>query len=226
MTPERQATGPGYVFTAKAPHESRHSYKTVPPEEAMAGNAARASASSSMRTPVKLEHTIRRSRKKSTTQEHLKLKVVKVDPMNPAPPKPVRRKTVKRKPASSTKDGSLAGKKRKRGSGQLAIVPFEETSSALVPIGVKRKRPKLKVIGLTAETKRAHAALVEWEKSTSNDFEGFDIGSGPEWDEIRRDYERRADEFIAHMHDLFGTLLLHFLTYYFSYKLDTCSSHY
>jgi hypothetical protein len=76
------------------------------------------------------------------------------------------------------------------------------------------------VIGLTAETKRAHAALVEWEKSTSNDFEGFDIGSGPEWDEIRRDYERRADEFIAHMHDLFGTLLLHFLTYYFSYELD------
>jgi hypothetical protein len=212
MTPEHQATGLGYVFTAKPPHESRHSYKTAPPEEAMAGKTPRASASSSsMRTPVKLEHTIRRSRKKSTTQECLKLKVVKVDPMNPAPPKPVRRKTVKRKPASSTKDGSLAGKKRKRGSGQLAIVPFEETSSALVPIGVKRKRPKLKVIGLTAETKRAHAALVEWEKSTSNDFEGFDIGSGPEWDEIRRDYERRADEFIAHMEHLFGIFLLHFL---------------
>ena len=119
---------------------------------------------------------------------------------------------------------SKRGKKRKlmvghKESGQLAFLPYQRTptvaaSFALEPLWYSTEldipRPQnhgklqAKVLGLTDETLRVFAVLTEWDRSDSESFEGFDIGSGPEWDTTRRTFEHYVDIFIAEMFALIG----------------------
>jgi len=124
----------------------------------------------------------------------------------------------------TTRKRSKRGKKRKlmvghKESGQLALLPYQRTptvaaSFALEPLWYSTEldipRPQnhgklqAKVLGLTDETLRVFAVLTEWDRSDSESFEGFDIGSGPEWDTTRRTFEQYVDIFIAEMFDLIG----------------------
>ncbi|XP_062223295.1 DNA glycosylase/AP lyase ROS1-like isoform X2 [Phragmites australis] len=121
---------------------------------------------------------------------------------------------------------SKRGKKRKlmifklQESGGLAMVPYQRTrtdasSSALVPLGdfmqlaTSRhgnhgKKLETKVLGLDEKALQVYDVLRKWDESDSESFEGFDIGSGPEWDEKRRNCEQCVDVFIATMYDLLG----------------------
>ncbi|CAL4969289.1 unnamed protein product [Urochloa decumbens] len=80
------------------------------------------------------------------------------------------------------------------GSAQLDIAPHENHGKRLLN----------KVLGLTEETLRVCDVLAKWDQSDSESFEGFDIGSGPEWDQTRRAFEHLVDIFIAAMLDLMG----------------------
>ncbi|CAD6262160.1 unnamed protein product [Miscanthus lutarioriparius] len=124
----------------------------------------------------------------------------------------------------TTRKRSKRGKKRKlmvghKESGQLAFLPYQRTptvaaSFALEPLWYSTEldipRPQnhgklqAKVLGLTDETLRVFAVLTEWDRSDSESFEGFDIGSGPEWDTARRTFEHYVDIFIAEMFALIG----------------------
>nr|CAB3446631.1 unnamed protein product [Digitaria exilis] len=110
---------------------------------------------------------------------------------------------------------SKRGRKRK-----LTISPYQGTSfggssSALIPLwgsaqldiacrGNHGKKLLNKVLGLTEETLRVCDVLAKWDGSDSESFEGFDIGSGPEWDQTRHMFERAVDIFIAEIVDLLG----------------------
>ncbi|KAF8689494.1 hypothetical protein HU200_041818 [Digitaria exilis] len=110
---------------------------------------------------------------------------------------------------------SKRGRKRK-----LTISPYQGTSfggssSALIPLwgsaqldiacrGNHGKKLLNKVLGLTEETLRVCDVLAKWDGSDSESFEGFDIGSGPEWDQTRHMFERAVDIFIAQIVDLLG----------------------
>jgi hypothetical protein len=100
------------------------------------------------------------------------------------------------------------------------MVPYQGTPtgasySALVPLwgssqlditchGNHGKKLWNKVLGLTEETLRVCDILAKWDGSDSESFEGFDIGSGPEWDQTRHMFEKLVDIFIAAMLDLMG----------------------
>ncbi|KAL5213172.1 hypothetical protein ABZP36_024019 [Zizania latifolia] len=127
-----------------------------------------------------------------------------------------------------TGKGNKRGKKRKsmsrkrQESGELAIVPYQKapadassSSSALVPSGNStelaivhhRNHPKkfrARVLGLDEGTLQVYDALRKWDEIDSETFEGVNIGSGPEWDKIRQDFEYCVDEFIATVHGLLG----------------------
>ncbi|WVZ75344.1 hypothetical protein U9M48_023405 [Paspalum notatum var. saurae] len=91
-------------------------------------------------------------------------------------------------------------------NGQLAILPYRGGSSALdiTIYGNHWKNLKNKVLGLDAETLRVCNVLAKWDETDSESFEGFDIGSGPEWNARRLVFERLADIFIAEMYNLIG----------------------
>ncbi|CAN6238182.1 unnamed protein product [Urochloa humidicola] len=110
---------------------------------------------------------------------------------------------------------SKRGRKRKQMILARQGTPIGASSSALVPHwgsaqlaiachGNHGKRLLNKVLGLTEETLRVCDVLSKWDGSDSDSFEGFDIGSGPEWDHRRRFFERLVDIFIAAMLDLMG----------------------
>ncbi|GJN21105.1 hypothetical protein PR202_gb08553 [Eleusine coracana subsp. coracana] len=121
---------------------------------------------------------------------------------------------------------SKRGKKRKfmifklQERGQLAMVPYQSTqtnasSSVLVPLkgftqldivrqGSQLQKLHTKVLGLDEDTLQVYDVLRKWDESDSESFEGFDIGSGPKWDERRHVLEKCVDVFIATMHDLLG----------------------
>jgi len=108
----------------------------------------------------------------------------------------------------------------KRGRKRQLMVPYQGTPtgasySALVPLwgssqlditchGNHGKKLWNKVLGLTEETLRVCDILAKWDGSDSESFEGFDIGSGPEWDQTRHMFEKLVDIFIAAMLDLMG----------------------
>ncbi|RLM79370.1 transcriptional activator DEMETER-like [Panicum miliaceum] len=108
----------------------------------------------------------------------------------------------------------------KRGRKRQLMVPYQGTltgasSSALVPLwgsgqldiachGNHGKKLWNKVLGLTEETLRVCDVLAKWDRSDSESFEGFDIGSGPDWDQTRHMFEKLADIFIAAVLDLMG----------------------
>ncbi|KAG2651047.1 hypothetical protein PVAP13_1NG212319 [Panicum virgatum] len=108
----------------------------------------------------------------------------------------------------------------KRGRKRQLMVPYQGTPtgasySALVPLwgssqlditchGNHGKNLWNKVLGLTEETLRVCDILAKWDGSDSESFEGFDIGSGPEWDQTRHMFEKLVDIFIAAMLDLMG----------------------
>ncbi|XP_047083047.1 DNA glycosylase/AP lyase ROS1-like [Lolium rigidum] len=117
-------------------------------------------------------------------------------------------------------DGVMKKKKKKKTSaGEQAIVPYaaaDMSCSALVPVGTPGqlamvrhanhgKKVRAKVVGLDAETLRVHGVLAKWDEAASESFEGLDIGSGPEWDEVRRKYKLLVDWFISVVKDLFGS---------------------
>ena len=119
----------------------------------------------------------------------------------------------------TTRKRSKRGKKRKlmvghKESGQLALLPYQAASFALEPLRYSTEldipcpqnhgKLQAKVLGLTDETLRVFAVLTKWDRSDSESFEGFDIGSGPEWDTTRRTFEQYVDIFIAEMFDLIG----------------------
>jgi len=124
----------------------------------------------------------------------------------------------------TTRKRSKRGKKRKlmvghKESGQLAFLPYQRTptvaaSFALEPLWYSTEldipcpqnhgKLQAKVLGLTDETLRVFAVLTKWDRSDSESFEGFDIGSGLEWDTTRRTFEQYVDIFIAEMFDLIG----------------------
>ena len=228
MTPKRKkpvtTTGHGYVVPPSTPEKagqassrkSHRSHNTAPREEgAMNSNAASASAIS-LPTPVKMEHTPRSRPREKPTQSVLQLRVKK-DIVIPKKEPPRKAAAAATKSKKNPKD-VCTGTKRKRSSGELAMVLYQGTgasSSAVVPVGGggKRKRPKLPVRGLDIETRRAYDALIKWEERTGEDFEGVDIGSGPKWEEIRRQYAQKADEFIFEMEDLFGNFLQLFVVF-------------
>jgi hypothetical protein len=121
-------------------------------------------------------------------------------------------------------DGVMKKKKKKKTSaGEQAIVPYaaaDMSCSALVPVGTPGqlamvrhanhgKKVRAKVVGLDAETLRVHGVLAKWDEAASESFEGLDIGSGPEWDEVRRKYKQLVDWFISVVKDLFGMILVH-----------------
>lgn len=112
---------------------------------------------------------------------------------------------------------SKRGKKRKpmaqqhHESGQLAILSYQGTptgaSSSALDITIHGSHGKKlwnKVLGLNEETLRVCDVLAKWDGTDSESFEGFNIGSGPEWDTTRRMFERNVDIFIAAMYDLMG----------------------
>ncbi|CAN6251609.1 unnamed protein product [Urochloa humidicola] len=110
---------------------------------------------------------------------------------------------------------SKRGRKRKQMILAHQGTPTGASSSALVriwgsaPLDIARhenhgKRLWTKVLGLCEETLRVCDVLAKWDGSHSESFEGFDIGSGPEWDQTRRGFERLVDIFIAEMLDLMG----------------------
>jgi hypothetical protein len=120
------------------------------------------------------------------------------------------------------------GKKRKfmifkhQESG-LAMVPYQSSqtnasSSTLVPLAGFTQRDIVRqgsqvqelVLGLDEETLQVYDVLRKWDESGSESFEGFDIGSGPKWDERRRILEQCVDVFIGTMHDLLGNVLAPF----------------
>jgi len=95
------------------------------------------------------------------------------------------------------------------------LTPTGASSSALVPLwgsaqldiachGNHGKKLWNMVLGLTEETLRVCDILAKWDGSDSESFEGFDIGSGPEWDQTRHMFEKLVDIFIAAMLDLMG----------------------
>ncbi|CAD6244284.1 unnamed protein product [Miscanthus lutarioriparius] len=119
----------------------------------------------------------------------------------------------------TTRKRSKRGKKRKlmvghKESGQLALLPYQAASFALEPLRYSTEldipcpqnhgKLQAKVLGLTDETLRVFAVLTKWDRSDSESFEGFDIGSGLEWDTTRRTFEQYVDIFIAEMFDLIG----------------------
>jgi len=112
----------------------------------------------------------------------------------------------------TTRMRSKRGRKRKlmvrqlQEDGTLAILLYQGKSSALdITIhGNDGKKLWTKVLGLDEETLRVCDVLAKWDGTDSESFEGFDIGSGPEWDATRRAFERSVDIFIAAIYDLIG----------------------
>ncbi|TVU30019.1 hypothetical protein EJB05_21621 [Eragrostis curvula] len=121
---------------------------------------------------------------------------------------------------------SKRGKKRKfmifkhQESSHLAMVPYQSiqtdaSSSTLVPLtgftqldiarkGSQAQKLQTKVLDLDEETLQVYDVLRKWDESDSESFEGFDIGSGPEWEQRRFILEKCVGVFIATMHDLLG----------------------
>uniref|UniRef100_A0A0A9CM86 DML3 n=1 Tax=Arundo donax TaxID=35708 RepID=A0A0A9CM86_ARUDO len=121
---------------------------------------------------------------------------------------------------------SKRGKKRKhmmfkhQESGVLAMVPYRSTatdasSSALVPLagytqldivrkGNHGKGLQTFVLGLDDKALQVYDVLRKWDEGYSESLEGFDIGSGPDWEKERHMYEKCVDAFITTMYDLLG----------------------
>ncbi|TKW39247.1 hypothetical protein SEVIR_1G166500v4 [Setaria viridis] len=116
---------------------------------------------------------------------------------------PTRRKRSKR--GRKRKQMILAQQGTLTGASSSALVPLWGSAQLdIACYGNHGKRLWNKVLGLTEETLRVCDVLAKWDGSDSESFEGFDIGSGPEWDQTRHVFERLVDIFIAAMLDLLG----------------------
>jgi hypothetical protein len=140
-------------------------------------DSASASAPSTHTTPQKAERTPRRLQKIS-----LRLKVEKDKAATPA--------RVQNKPRG--------GMERKTRQGtELATVPYQKSPTGRSPSARLR-------VDLDDDSLRVYHALVQWEKASSESFEGVDIGSGPEWHKTRQDFQVLIYEFISAVRCLFG----------------------
>ncbi|CAM0874764.1 unnamed protein product [Alopecurus aequalis] len=112
---------------------------------------------------------------------------------------------------------NMSKRNKRKTCAEQAIVPYQNpsTCSTLVSVGIspqlamvrhqdllKKERPK--VLSLTAETLGVYGALMKWDETYTESFEGVDIGSGPKWDETRQNYKDLVDRFIATVKGLFG----------------------
>ncbi|CAN6272745.1 unnamed protein product [Urochloa humidicola] len=116
---------------------------------------------------------------------------------------PTRRKRSKR--GRKRKQMILAHQGTSTGASSSAVVRIWGSA----PLDIARhenhgKKLLTKVLNLCEETLRVCDVLAKWDGSHSESFEGFDIGSGPDWDQTRRVFERLVDIFIAAMLDLMG----------------------
>jgi hypothetical protein len=161
-----------------------------------------APSSSTLAASVKAERAPRRSGKKL-----IRLKVDK-SPLQAAT-------TSKGRTKQRAIEPTKRGKKRKAGTmhnqerTELAIVLYQNSSS-------RRPPPAMLRVDLDNDTLRVHDALMKWDKSNTESFEGVDIGSGPEWDKIRQGFEILVHEFISTVRRLFGNYSYHCPIFVFS----------
>ncbi|KAK3157990.1 hypothetical protein QOZ80_2AG0131370 [Eleusine coracana subsp. coracana] len=165
-------------------------------------------ANDTVPTPDKVEPTPRRWRKKSTKGvprfKVMKDKILKlkVTPKESTPGK-VKKKKLQEDDSEHVGTGTSNVTRRK-----LNLDSSENkvcfSRATLMDNLSQLQKLHTKVLGLDEDTLQVYDVLRKWDESDSESFEGFDIGSGPKWDDKRRVLEQCVDVFIATMHDLLG----------------------
>jgi hypothetical protein len=172
------------------PRKVKKNKKQQTPEDGSHNASAATASSNSARRKLDLDSS---QSKTYFTRAQLKNNLNFLAKIHGLNAEPTRRKRSKR------------GRKRKTGASSSALVPLWSSSQLdIACYGNPGKRLWNKVLGLTEETLRVCDVLAKWDGTDSESFEGFDIGSGPEWDQTRRVFERYVDIFIASVLDLLG----------------------